>query len=148
MSVNYARTVFFIERIGTDSAVNERSAVVHSRLAVGGDGDRTFGYSQFAIRLIINRIVASDIFAVCPNFNLENVAYGIGHNVLHSSVADDSRFLPFHYGVFARDVEFVTELVLSVVHESCRFAFNDYRALGDGKCAVGVFYLVIARYVF
>ena len=39
MSVNYARTVFFIERIGTDSAVNERSAVVHSRLAVGGESD-------------------------------------------------------------------------------------------------------------
>ena len=150
VSFDYARTLLFVERIDAKAVVFERSAVVNLLVVVCGDGDRT--RRDFKCALLVfgigYRIVASDVFAVCPNFNLENVAYGIGHNVLHCSVADDSRFLSFHYGVFARDFEFVTELVLSVVYENCRFAFNDYRALGDFERAIGVFYLVIARYVF
>ena len=40
----------------------------------------------------------------------------------------------------------VPELLFSVVFKFFRLADDGYRALGDGKRAVGVFYLVIARY--
>ena len=155
MSVNKSDVIVFVKVVDDIARVKERRAVVHSRLAVGGDGDRTrrdfeCALLAFGIGYII---VVSDVGFAVVNSDFKFVGDFAVPNVLYRCVVDNSRDLSADYRTFSvryafafRDFEFVPELVLSVVYESCRLAFYAYRALGDGKCAVGVFYLVILRY--
>ena len=85
MSVNYARTILFVERIDAKAVVFERSAVVNLLVVVCGDGDRARCDFESALLAfgIGYRIVEGDDFAVCTKFNIEKNGLGIGNNVMN-----------------------------------------------------------------